>query len=76
MSRFSGGFDNTEEDGGRSKRNRTKKTDRFLEDETPRVNKRTASDKFHEKFTLDDDIHHCAKILNQLKKHKNSFPFL
>lgn len=43
LSRFSGVFENTEEDQGRSKRNRTKKVDRFLEEETPRVSKRATT---------------------------------
>lgn len=72
MSRFSGGFEHTEEEQGRSKRNRIKKVDRFLEEETPRIAKRNTA----EKLTLDDDMNHCVKILNQLKKHPNSFPFL
>ena len=73
MSRISGGgVENTEEDQGRSKRPKPKKTDRFLEDEVPKVSKRVVS----EKLVLDDEMVYCQKILHSLKKNQNSSPFL
>ena len=67
---MSGGFDNDDPEG-RSKRARTKKIDRYLEDEAPRITKKNL-----EKLSPENEMNTCAKILAQLKKHPNSTPFL
>lgn len=70
MSRFSGGNDGDELEP-RSKRARTKKIDKYLEEELPRISKKS-----FEKLSQDAQINACGKILTMLKKHPHVEPFL
>lgn len=41
----------------------------------PKVTKRMPTETF-QSFHMDDDMSSCFYVINQLKKHKNAYPFL
>ena len=71
LSRISGNADNTDDIEGRTKRIRIKKVDKYLEEEPQKLRKQQLSD-----VPVEDEFAQCHYILNRLKNHKSSFPFL